>query len=73
LIVTLKQYEGQDEGDWVVWAALNEGDPTQQPESFVIGCANNPTGACEAAVRALNKALDDVVILAHDHGVTVER
>lgn len=60
------------QGVWSVWVSL-QGDAPTEPESFCIGEENNPHGAFEAAVRALNKALDDVVVLAHDRGVTVQR
>lgn len=58
---------------WGVWAALRDGDPRTQTESFLIGVGATVEDAAATAVKALHQALDDVVILAHDKGATVQR
>jgi GTP cyclohydrolase III len=56
-----------------VWVALKPGDPIEQECSFAIGSGSTPREAFDAAKRALDQACDDLVVLAHDNGVQVQR
>lgn len=61
------------DGEYVIWVALEEGDPIQQDCSFAIGVGNNPREAFDVAKKTLDKALDNLVVLASDTGLRLER
>jgi hypothetical protein len=59
--------------EWQVWVSLQDGNPAVMTESFCIGVGETVDEAATAARKALDKALDDLVVLAHDQGATVAR
>jgi hypothetical protein len=61
------------EGDWSVWIAMEAGPPVPQQCSWAIGSGDTQVAAFDSAKRALDKALDDLVVIADGHGVRVER
>jgi hypothetical protein len=59
-------------GDWEVWIALQDGDPTKQTESFILGEGVSADQAIEHAHLQLQKLSTGLTRLAHNHGASVD-
>ena len=57
MFVTVRE---ESSGEWAVWIQLEEGNPTEQGESFIFGVGDTREAAMLDATTELHRAIDVV-------------